>query len=341
MKFETSSAPHLAPSTSVQRVMVLVLIALLPGIATYVHWFGPAILVQIALAAATAVVVEAAMLRLRGRPLAPLADGSALVTAVLLALCLPPLAPWGLTVTGTAFALVFGKHLYGGLGYNPFNPAMLGYVVLLISFPAPMSRWVAPDITLSLSDALSAILAPGADPVVQSALDAVTQATPLDLVRTELALNMTVDEIGADPRFGLQAMGEAWSAIGVAWLAGGALLLATRVIRWHAPVAMLATLALLAAAFHGGDPGRYPDAGFHLWSGATMLGAMFIITDPVTAAASNLGRIWQGIGVGALLWVIRTYGGYPDGLAFAVLLVNAAVPMIDHWTRPRAYGEAA
>jgi electron transport complex protein RnfD len=337
MRFETAAAPHLAPSTSVQRVMGLVLLALVPGVAVYVDAFGPAILVQLALAMATALAVEAALLKARGRPLGPLADGSALVTAVLLALCLPPLAPWWLVVTGTAFALVFGKHLYGGLGYNPFNPAMLGYVVLLVSFPAPMSRWVAPDITLSLADSLSAILAPGADAVVATAVDAVTQATPLDLVRTELARALTFDEALADPRLGSAA----WTRVGLAFAAGGALLLATRVIRWHAPVAMLATLALFAAAFHGGDPGRYPDAAFHLTSGAALLGAFFIVTDPVTAAASNRGRLWYGAAVGALVWLIRTYGGYPDGVAFAVLLMNAAVPLIDHWTRPRAYGEAA
>ena len=339
MRFETAPAPHLAPSSSVRKVMLLVLLALVPGILTYVRFFGPAVLVQVALALATAGVVEAALLRIRGRPLDPLTDGSATVTAVLLALCLPPLAPWWLVVTGTAFALVFGKHLYGGLGYNPFNPAMVGYVVLLISFPAPMSRWVAPDITLSLGDSLSAILTPGADAVVRTAVDAVTQATPLDLVRTGLSRSLTVDEIAADAHGGLPAMAAAWSAVGLAWAAGGALLLATRVIRWHAPVAMLATIALLAAAFHGGDPGRYPDAWFHLTSGATLLGAFFIVTDPVTAAASNRGRLWQGAAVGALTWLIRTEGGYPDGVAFAVLLTNAAVPLIDHWTRPRAYGE--
>lgn len=337
MRFETASAPHLAPSNSVQRVMLLVLAALVPGVATYCHFFGPAILVQLALALATAVVAEAAMLKARGRGLAPLADCSALVTGALLALCLPPLAPWWLVVTGTAFALVFGKHVYGGLGQNPFNPAMLGYVVLLVSFPAPMSRWVAPDITLSASDALSAILAPGADAVVATAVDAVTQATPLDLVRTDLARSMTFGEALADPRLG----SDAWTAIGIAWAVGGALLLATRVIRWHAPLAMLATLALLAAAFHGGDPDRYASATFHLTSGAALFGAFFIVTDPVTAAASDRGRIWYGAGIGALVWLIRTWGGYPDGVAFAVLLMNAAVPMIDHWTRPRAYGEAA
>jgi electron transport complex protein RnfD len=168
-------------------------------------------------------------------------------------------------------------------------------------------------------------------------VDAVTQATPLDLTRTELARSLTFDEITRDPRLGSNA----WTAIGLAFAAGGALLLYTRVIRWHAPVAMLATLMLLAAVFHGGDPGRHPDAWFHLFSGATLLGAFFIVTDPVTAAASNRGRLWQGAGVGALIWLIRTHGGYPDGVAFAVLLMNAAVPLIDHWTRPRAYGEAA
>jgi electron transport complex protein RnfD len=336
MRFETAPAPHLAPATSVRRVMLIVLVALVPGVVAYAYRFGPAILVQLALAAASALLVEALLLRARGRSLAALGDGSALVTAALLALCLPSLAPWWLVVTGTAFALVFGKHLYGGLGQNPFNPAMVGYVALLISFPAAMSRWVAPDITLTLPDALSAILAPGADPVVRTAVDAVTQATPLDVMRTELARQLTVAEALADPRVG----GPAWQLLGGAWLLGGALLLATRTIRWQAPVGMLGALALLAAAFHGGDPGRYPDAAFHLSSGAALFGAAFIVTDPVSGAASPRGRLWFGIGVGVLTWLIRTYGGYPDGVAFAVLLMNALVPLLDRWTRPRAYGEA-
>lgn len=311
MRFDTAPAPHLAPRDSVVRVMGLVLVALLPGAAMQWHLYGAGVLAQLAVCLATALATEAALLALRGRPLAALGDLSALVTGALLALCLPAGAPWWLGATGTAFALVFGKHVYGGLGQNPFNPAMLGYVVLLIAFPAAMSTW------------------PG--------VDALTQATPLDVVRTELARGVTLTEIGADPRLA----GDAAAWLAVAWCAGGALLLATRVIRWHAPVAMLATLALLAALFHGGDADQHPGALFHLTSGAALFGAFFIVTDPVSGATSNTGRLWFGAGVGALTWAIRTHGGYPDGVAFAVLLMNAAVPLIDHWTRPRAYGEAA
>ncbi|HSN71979.1 MAG TPA: RnfABCDGE type electron transport complex subunit D, partial [Steroidobacteraceae bacterium] len=287
MKFTTSLPPYAVPRNSVGRVMRLVLVALVPAAAAHVYFFGWGLLVNIGLAGLAAVVTEWIALRLRGVPPAQfLSDGSALVTAVLLAFALPPLLPWWLTVSGAAFAIVFAKHLYGGLGYNPFNPAMVGYVVLLVSFPVEMTSWPAPAgfgdaPSLSFGQTVSTILM--GSPPAPLEWDGLTRATALDAVRTGLTLGATMQEVTAGPAFGaFGARGSEWVA--AASLLGGVALLALGIIRWHIPVAMLLTIVVLATVAHGIDPGTYPGPLFHLFSGATMLGAFFIATDPVSAS---------------------------------------------------------
>lgn len=327
---------------SVQRIMLLVIAALLPAFAVYTWLFGWGLLVNIAIASAVALAAEAAMLRLRARPLAPaITDGSALVTAVLLAFALPPLAPWWLPAIGTLFAIVFAKHLYGGLGYNPFNPAMAGYVVLLVSFPVEMTRWLAPvmlsDWQPSLPEAARFAFT-GALPA-GLAWDAVSSATPLDWLRTGLAAGETVEQVRASPIFGAFA-GVGWDWLSLAIAGGGAWLLWLRVIRWPIPVAVLGSVAAIATVFWLVDPARFASPLFHLAGGATMLCAFFIATDPVTAASTPRGRIVYAVGIGVLIWVIRTFGGYPDAVAFAVLLMNMAAPALDYMFRPRANADA-
>jgi len=334
--------PHLRPATSVSRVMGEVLLALVPATVAYVWYFGPGILVNMMVAVTVAVAAEAAVLAARGRPVTSgLGDLSAIVTAVLLAFALPPLTPWWVTATGAAFAIVFAKQLYGGLGYNPFNPAMVGYVVLLISFPAEMTRWLPPggfglaaerpDLMGTLGYVFTGELSP---PLIW---DAIAGATPLDQVKTELGLARTVEEIRAGPLYGdFGARGWEWVNNYVA--IGGLWLLYRKVIRWQIPVAMLAAVIVASTAFYLLEPGNYPPPSFHVFSGATMIGAFFIATDPVSAATSERGRLIYGAGIGLLTYVIRTWGGYPDGVAFAVLLMNMAVPAIDRYTVPRAYG---
>jgi Na+-translocating ferredoxin:NAD+ oxidoreductase subunit D len=346
MSFEPTAPPHVRPRNSVRRMMGEVLLALVPATFAWVWFFGPGILYNIAVAAAVALACEAAALALRRRPVKDhLLDLSALVTAVLLAFCLPPLTPWWITATGAAFAILFAKQLYGGLGYNPFNPAMAGYVVLLISFPGELTRWLPPlGETLGLATAsldwldtlrftLTGALPPGVG------WDALSGATPLDDLRTQLSVARTVDEVRAGPLYGiLGARGWEWTA---AWVgAGGLYLLWRRIIRWQIPVAVLLGVFLPAALLWLLDPGTHPPPTFHLFSGATMLCAFFIATDPVSAATSRRGRLVFGFGIGVLIFVIRSWGGYPDGVAFAVLLMNMAVPAIDHFTRPRTYGHA-
>jgi len=341
MHFKVSTAPYTLSGNRVRRVMGWVLLALVPAAFVHVVFFGYGLLVNITLAVTTGLACETLALRLRSQPIAPfLWDGSAVVTGTLLAFCIPPLAPWWLTVSGTAFAVLLVKHLYGGLGRNTFNPAMVGYVVLLVSFPVQMTRWPAPlganpNAPLDLHDTLAAIFT-GAS--ANGIFDAITSATPIAAVKTGLNFGRTLEELANQPVFGYWA-GRGWEMISLATLAGGVLLLIAGVIRWHIPVAMLSAIALMAALVHAMDPGSYPGITFHLLSGATMLGAFFIATDPVTAATSDRGRLVYGACVGVLTYIIRTWGGYNDGVAFAVLLMNSAVPLLDRYTVPRIYGE--
>jgi len=342
MTFATSPAPHVIAPNSVRRVMGLVLFALAPAIVMHVVFFGVGLLVQLFLGVIVALVSEAIALKLRRKALQPfLTDGSAIITGVLLAMCLPPLAPWWLVVSGSAFAVLLAKHLYGGLGANPFNPAMVGYAVLLVSFPAQLTQWLPPQ----LADLQ--LLRPGVGDACYTIFmghlpahltwDAITSPTPLTSMRNSLSMGLTMQEAQANPMFGSLG-GRGWDWINLCILGGGVWLLVLRIIRWHIPFAMLAAIAIPAAVMNAVDPGAYPGMTFHLTAGASMLGAFFIATDPISAATSNRGKLMYGAGIGLITYVIRTWGGYPDGVAFAVLMMNAAVPLIDRYTVPRVYG---
>jgi len=340
MKFDTSGAPHIPAINSVQRIMSLALIALAPGVLAHVWFFGPGILFQILIAGIFAVTFEGLMLKLRKRPLQPyISDYSAPITAVLFALCLPPLIPWWITLTGMLFAIVIAKHLYGGLGYNLFNPAMVGFAVVLIAFPQEATRWLPPSgITtesLSLFETLSAILT-GHLPD-RLTWDTITQATPLDLIRTGARQNIMLSEIHYNPVFG-DFGGVGWEWIANAYLLGGLFLINRKVISWHVPAGMLGAVIILSLPFCLIDPDSHPFPTSHIFSGGMMLGAFFIATDPVSGSTTPRGRILFGAGVGALTLVIRRWGSYPDGIAFAVLMMNMAVPLLDRYTKPRVYG---
>ena len=354
MSLNTPTSPHNRTPDSITRVMLRVIYALIPGLAAYVWFFGWAVVINIILAIIVALICEAAVLSARKFPVRPfITDGSAVVTAVLLALAIPPLAPWWVTLTGTAFAIIIAKHLYGGLGYNPFNPAMIGYVVLLISFPREMTLWLPPismsEYHLGFTDSLIFISTHQLPAGIS--FDALTEATPLDSLRTHLDLGNTVGEIkeqlglntetrdilSVSPIFGYLG-GIGWEWIGGGFLLGGCWLIYKRVISWHIPTAMLGSLTAVALVFYLINPDQYASPLFHLFSGAAMLGAFFIATDPVTASASPQGRLVYGAGIGTLTYVIRTWGGYPDAVAFGVLMMNMAVPVIDYYFKPRVFG---
>ncbi|MDO7927683.1 RnfABCDGE type electron transport complex subunit D [Pseudomonas sp. KFB-139] len=318
-----------------QKSMGMVLLAVLPGALTLLWLYGWGVLITWLLASGTALLVEFTGLRLQGRPAhSSLMDGSALVSATLLALALPPYSPWWLTCLASGFAMVFGKHLYGGVGKNPFNPAMLGYAFVLVSFTQQMNHWPASH-GLNLMGGLQQIFGFSDGPQA----DEWSQATALDVLR--INTNLTIDELfTSHPAFGaMGGRGTEW--VNLAFLAGGAWLLRQRIISWHAPVGMLASLfviSLLCWNGSGSDSNGSPT--FHLLTGATMLGAFFIATEPVSGPASPRARLLFGIGIGLMTYVIRTWGGYPDGVAFAVLLMNLAVPALERLTA-RSSAESA
>ncbi|MEY6432653.1 electron transport complex subunit RsxD [Thioalkalicoccus limnaeus] len=334
------SSPHGARVNRVDWIMLQVIAALIPGIAVMIWFFGWGLLINIALAIVVAVAAEALVMKLRGRPAWPaVRDLSAVVTAILLALALPPSLPWWLTVLGVLFAIVIVKQLYGGLGYNPFNPAMAGYVFLLISYPVAVTSWLPPLVAvehhLTFIDSARMIFLGLPPPGL--AWDAVTMATPLDTMRAALGEGQTIDQIQRSPLWG-EYGGLGWEWVAVAFLLGGLFLLWRRVITWHIPVSMLGALALMAGLFWLIDPQTHPSPLFHLLSGAAIVGAFFIATDPVTACTTKRGQLIFGACIGVLVFVIRTWGGYPDAVAFAVLLMNIGAPMIEHFTQPRAFG---
>lgn len=342
-RFETAAPPHAIPTRSVPAIMRRVLYALIPAAAAYTWFFGIGLVINFAIAAPAALATEAAILSLRRRPVRrALRDGSALVTAALLAFALPPLLPWWIPALG-GFVAIAAKQLYGGLGKNPFNPAMVAYALLLLSFPIHMTQWLPPrmgDIDYTPLTAIEQVRYSLFDELPpKRTVDAYTRATPLDAVKEGLREQRSFQEMSATSLIGtFGGLGWEWVSSFVAF--GGLYLLYAGIIRWQIPVATLTGLAVPAMLLHMVDPERFASAAFHVFSGAAMLGAFFIATDPVSASTTDRGRLIFGAGVGLLTYAIRTWGGYPDGVAFAVLLMNAAVPLIDRFTRPRIHGHA-
>lgn len=340
MEFNVQTSPHVAPKNHLSWFMLQVLFAMVPGILVYSYYFGVGLLVNIGIASVTAITCEVILLKLRRRELAPyLLDCTAIITATLLAIAIPSTAPWWITVLATSFAMVFGKHIYGGLGYNPFNPAMLGYVVVLISFPTYLVVWPAPHNEMSILANISAIFT-GVLPEGM-AWDAVTAATPLDRVKTDLSGGFELAQIVRNhPEtftvFWNETVGEGWLAVNIAFAVGGLFLIARKIIGWQIPLSMLLTLTIMTILFDTNT--ERPGLMFQLFSGATMVGAFFIATDPVSASTTPRGRLFYGAGVGFFVFVIRKWGGYPDAIAFSVLLMNIAAPVIDQYTKPRVYG---
>jgi len=337
------SGPHTHQARSVGQTMGLVMLALLPGTLFGFYNFGwPAVLLFV-VTAVTALLAEAVCLVIAGKRVRPfLMDGSALLTGWLLAMTLPPWAPWWIGVVGSLLAIVVGKQVFGGIGQNLFNPAMVARVALLIAFPLQMTTFVGPQPLFDTAspDLQQSLAITFGD---SDRIDAVSSATTLGHVRTELdrgtdladALQGHYENLGAILGDTHGSMGETSALL---LLLGGLLLLYKRIITWHIPVAMIATLGLLAAVFHGFAPQRYPGALFHILSGATLLGAFFIATDLVTSPVSKRGQLVFGAGIGLLVFVIRSWAGYPEGMAFAVMLMNGCTPLIDHYLRPRIYG---
>ncbi|VFP79484.1 electron transport complex subunit RsxD [Candidatus Erwinia haradaeae] len=344
-----ASAPYARSNCTTSRIMMLVILAMIPGIAIQYYFFGWGNLIQILLSASIAIISEAIILRFRGYQIInTLKDNSGLLTATILGVSIPSLSPWWIITIGTIFSIIIAKQIYGGLGQNPFNPAMVGYVVLLISFPVQMTTWIPADniksFTHCFTETFHVIIynyaTPNKTPLIKNLnVDGISQATPLDYFKTSLHEGQTAHDILEKPMYkNFLTQESCWRWINAGFFIGGIFLLVTRTIHWHIPVGFLASLTFCSIISYFYSPDHLLPPIIHLFSGSTMLGAFFIATDPVTASTTSHGRLIYSMIIGILTWLIRSYGGYPDGIAFGVLLANICVPLIDHYTQPRVYG---
>ena len=357
MAFWIASSPHNHNQAETSALMRTVIYALVPGIFAQWYFFGWGNLIHITLAVVTALICEFSALSLRNKNVLKgisnqLFDGSAILTAILLGICLPAIAPWWISVIGSAFAILVVKQLYGGLGQNLFNPAMAAYVMLLISFPVQMTSWQPPlvlmNIDLNFTNTLTTIFTGFtidgySIEQLRTNIDGFTMATPLDTLKTNIGLGFTTFETIQNSLFSnslSSSLGFAfgWEWINIAFFIGGLILIIKKAIAWQTPVSFLFTIFVCSFIAYSLSPDNSASTFFHWLTGGCMLGAFFILTDPVSGATSVKGRLIIGALAGLLVYFIRTYGGYPDGVAFAVLLCNMSAPLIDQYTRPRAYG---
>ena len=312
-KWIVSSSPHVHSGDSIQKNMLYVVLALLPAYLVALYYFGVGALVVSAIAIASCIGFEAFIQRFVLKTKVSISDGSAALTGLLLAMNLPSNLPWWMVIIGSMAAIGLGKMCYGGLGNNLFNPALVGRVFLLISFPAAMTVWPVPE------------------PFNMAYMDAQTAATPLSMMKSDQMLPPILSTIIGNEG---GSMGEV-SAI--ALLLGGVFLLCKKVITWHIPVSILATVAVFTGIMHLVDPIAYENPSWHLCSGGLLLGSIFMATDYVTSPMTPRGQIVYGVGIGLITVVIRLWGSYPEGVSFAILLMNAATPLIDRYIKPKRF----
>jgi len=321
MDIVLAPSPHFRSRMTIENAMYGVILALLPGLAVGVYYFGPNALRVLFLSILGCLFFEGAFLKMRGKDLGPLKDGSALLTGILLAMNVPAGLPSWMVLVGAGIAIGLGKQVYGGLGYNPFNPALVARIFLLISYPVAMTSWPAPK-------------------PFSFYLDAVTKATPLGDMKTTVMMTGKISEV--DVGFVKPLLGHVGGSLGeisaIALLIGGIYMLARKIITWHIPVSFLGTVFVLTGIAWIINPERYASPLFHMVAGGLMLGAWFMATDYVTSPVTGKGMILFGVGCGILTASIRLFGGYPEGVAFAILLMNGATPIIDRYTRPRIFG---
>ncbi|MEM9761294.1 MAG: RnfABCDGE type electron transport complex subunit D [Pseudomonadota bacterium] len=336
-----SSGPHTHSRFTISRVMVAVMACLAPAtIVGFLHFGLPAVLLFLVTIAAS-LAFEIVCLAIAGRPVLRFAtDGSAILTGWLLAMTLPPWAPWWVGVIGAGIAIVIGKHVFGGLGQNLFNPAMVARAMLLVALPVQMTVWVAPMEPNSgpgIAEALAITFGNGAP-----AIDAMSSASLLGHVQSGLDAGLALSSLVAPDTLDTQLWGGVAGSLGetsaLALLGGGLCLVLMRIITLTIPLTVLGSLFGCAAVAWAIDPDAHLPPLLHVASGSAMLCAFFIATDYVTAPLTGLGKALYGIGTGVLIFVIRTWGAFPEGVAFAVLLMNACTPVIDAYIRPRIFG---
>ena len=312
--FLISSSPHVHSPDSVPKIMWTVVATLIPAVIMAVYYFGAPALVMIGSCILAALLTEILMNKMKGEEIT-IQDGSSFITGLLLALTLPPSLPVSTGILGSVFAIAVGKQIFGGLGYNIFNPALLGRAFLQASFPVAMTTWTYPKTAK------------------YAQIDAVTAATPLGQFKFEKILtdygDLLVGNIGG-------CLGET-SALAV--FIGGIFLILMKYADWRIPVSYIGTVMVVGGVFWVVAPNQYPDPVFHLLSGGLMLGALYMATDMVTSPITSSGAWIFGIGAGVILIIIRLFGGVPEGVMYSILFMNAFTPIINRYTRPRYFGE--
>lgn len=307
MRLKIASSPHLLAATTTQYLMIQVLIGLLPVIGAAIYFFGLRALFLIANCILTSVVTERVVLAIRRKP-STIGDGSAVLTGVLLALTLPPTTSWYAASLGSIFAILVGKHIFGGLGSNIFNPALLGRAFLMAAYPTMLTTFITPR-----------------------SLEAITAATPLALRKFSLKLTLSRELF----------LGEVPGSLGetsaLCLLIGGTYILVRKIADWRIPLSLLLTVGGISAVGFIINPTN-GSVLFHLFSGGLLLGAFFMATDPVTTPTSKKGRYVFGVGCGIMIMVIRYFGGLPEGVMYAILFMNAFTPLINRYTKPKPFG---
>jgi electron transport complex protein RnfD len=323
-KLTVSMSPHDHGKDAVKKIMYGVILAMLPALLVSVYYFGlNAIRVNL-IAIAACVFFEWLFQKVFLKGPITVTDGSAIITGMLLAFNVPSNLPWWIIVIGAIVAIGIGKMSFGGLGNNPFNPALVGRVFLLISFPAQMTSWPVPQ---SLNFSL---------------VDAETGATPLAILKQAFYTGKA-QELVSSTDYADLFMGNLGGSLGeisaLALIIGGLFMLFRKIITWHIPVSILGTVTIFSVTLYGIDPTKYADPLFHILTGGMLLGAIFMATDMVTSPMTPKGMIFYGIGIGAITILIRVWGAYPEGMSFAILIMNAVVPLINNWTKPKRFGE--
>ena len=324
-QFTISGSPHVHGEESTKKIMYSVVIAMLPMFLVSIYFFGLNALRVVAISVASCLLIEWLIQKYMIKGPNTISDGSALVTGMLLAFNVPANIPWWMLVIGAAVSIGIAKMSFGGLGKNPFNPALVGRVFMLISFPVAMTTWPVPHPVFS-----------------NTVLDAVTGPTPLGILKEGLAQGLTVEEITKNIDYIDLLIGNRGGSLAemcaIAILIGGLFLIIRRVIDWQTPIIIIATVAIIAGICWLINPAQYVNPLYHILSGGLLLGAFFMATDMVTTPMTMGGKIVFSIGVGALTIIIRLWGAYPEGMSFAILIMNAFVPLINKGFKPKRFG---
>lgn len=321
-----SLSPHIHGGQSTSKLMTHVLIALIPAFAVSVWMFGWGVLVVTGVAVISSLIFEFLIQKFILKKEVSISDGSAIVTGVLLAFCLPVNIPLWLVVIGSLVAIGIGKMTFGGLGNNPFNPALIGRVFLFISFPVQMTSWPVPK---------------GFE---TSFTDAITGSTPLGIVKEGMRIsenmNSVISNLPSNMEMLYGKMGGSFGEVAaLALIIGFLYMLVTKVISWHIPLTIISTVVIFTGIMWLVDPTANANPVFHLLTGGLLLGSIFMATDYVTSPMTRKGMIIFAIGIGLLTVIIRRFGAYPEGVQFAILIMNAFVPLINTYLKPKRFGE--